>query len=341
MLMGKQVGLVTTIPVEVLYAADLVPVDLNNVFITALEPAKMVERAELEGFPRNICSWVKGVYAAALEKDIRTVVSVMRGDCSNNEAMAEVLQAVGVEIVPFSYPYPKDRRLLETEIERLMSVFGVKWDAVNEIQRELDRVRAHVHRLDDLTWQEGIVSGLENHLWGVTCSDFNGDYRLFEQQITSLVEEKEKLVREDGGSSGGLRFGFVGVPPIFTDLYEYLESLGVKVVYNEMQRQFAMPGPPGRDLVRQYLDYTYPYDIYERIADIRAEVARRRLDALIHYVQSFCHHQIQDIVLRQQMKLPILTLEGDRPGPLDARSKMRLEAFVDLCRQRAPGRWPA
>ena len=109
----------------------------------------------------------------------------------------------------------------------------------------------------------------------------------------------------------------------------------MKVVYNEIQRQFAMPGPLHRSVVQQYLDYTYPYDFGERMADIRAEVARRRIDALIHYVQSFCHHQIQDIILRQQIQLPILTLEGDKPGHLDARSKMRLEAFVDLCRQRA------
>jgi benzoyl-CoA reductase/2-hydroxyglutaryl-CoA dehydratase subunit BcrC/BadD/HgdB len=278
-----------------------------------------------------------------LEKDIRTVVAVMRGDCSNNEAMAAVLQSAGVEIIPFSYPYPKERSLLRTEIERLMSTFEVSWDAVNHIQRELDRIRGYVHRLDDLTWQQGAVSSLENHLWTVTCSDFNGDYRLFEQQISAFVAQKEKQAQDveprtrSVGSSrpNALRFGFVGVPPIFTDLYDYVESLGVKVVYNEMQRQFAMPGPPGRDLVQQYLDYTYPYDFDGRIADIRAEVALRDIDAIIHYVQSFCHHQIQDIILRQHMKLPILTLEGDRPGPLDARSKMRLEAFVDLCRQRA------
>lgn len=333
--MEKKVGLVTTIPVEVLFAAGVVPVDLNNLFITAPEPAKLVDQAELDGFPRNICSWVKGIYSAALQHNISAVVAVMRGDCTNNEAMAEVLQLKGIEVVPFSFPYPKDRRLLQAEIERLMDRFGTDWDAVNRVQRELDRVRALVHRLDDLTWQTDVVTGWENHLWCVSCSDFNGDYLLFERQLAALLETKERLGRKDAARTDTIRLGFVGVPPIFTDLYEYLEGQGAKVVYNEMQRQFAMPGQSDRDVVQQYLDYTYPYDFNDRIADIKTEVAKRRVGALIHYVQSFCHHQIQDIILRQQINLPILTLEGDRPGPLDARSKMRLESFVDLCRQRA------
>ncbi|MBI2955301.1 MAG: 2-hydroxyacyl-CoA dehydratase [Chloroflexi bacterium] len=347
MLEQKKVGLVTTIPVEVIFAAEAVPVDLNNIFITAPEPAELVDQAELDGFPRNICSWVKGIYSAALAHNVGVVIAVMRGDCSNNEAMAEVLRAKGVEVIPFSFPYPRDGRLLQLEIERLMRYFDVDWAAVNRTQRELDAVRALVHRLDALTWQTDVVTGFENHLWGVSCSDFDGDYRVFQRELSALLAEKEALLQgrdavqpanRAGSSSrdrGPLRLGFVGVPPIFTDMYEYLESLGTRVVYNEMQRQFAMPGPADRDLAQLYLDYTYPYDFADRIADIRIEVAQRGVDGLIHYVQSFCHHQIQDIVLRQQVKLPILTLEGDRPGPLDARSKMRLEAFVDLCRQRA------
>jgi hypothetical protein len=59
-------------------------------------------------------------------------------------------------------------------------------------------------------------------------------------------------------------------------------------------------------------------------------VARSRLDGLIHYTQSFCFRQIQDRLLRQHLNLPILTIEGDRPSPLDHRTRLRLEAFVDV-----------
>jgi benzoyl-CoA reductase/2-hydroxyglutaryl-CoA dehydratase subunit BcrC/BadD/HgdB len=131
-----------------------------------------------------------------------------------------------------------------------------------------------------------------------------------------------------------VRLGLIGIPPIFADLFDYLEELGAQVVFNEIPRQFSMPYTcTCRDLIEQYLRYTYPYDIFARMADIAEAVARRRLDGLIHYTQSFCFRQIQDRLLRQQLNLPILTIEGDRPTPLDHRTRLRLEAFVDVLRR--------
>jgi benzoyl-CoA reductase/2-hydroxyglutaryl-CoA dehydratase subunit BcrC/BadD/HgdB len=40
------------------------------------------------------------------------------------------------------------------------------------------------------------------------------------------------------------------------------------------------------------------------------------------------------MVVRQQLSLPILTLEGDKPGPLDARTKIRIESFLELLGER-------
>ena len=59
--MPEIVGLTTTVPVEVILAAGLTPADLNNVFITGDDPAGLVVRAELEGYPRNVCGWIKGI----------------------------------------------------------------------------------------------------------------------------------------------------------------------------------------------------------------------------------------------------------------------------------------
>ena len=69
-----------------------------------------------------------------------------------------------------------------------------------------------------------------------------------------------------------------------------------------------------------------------RLADLRKAVATRRLDGLVHYTQSFCFRQMFDQILRDQLPVPILTIEGDRPTPLDSRTRMRLEAFVDVLR---------
>ena len=69
-----------------------------------------------------------------------------------------------------------------------------------------------------------------------------------------------------------------------------------------------------------------------RLADLEEAVATRRLDGLVHYTQSFCFRQMFDQTLRERLQVPILTIEGDRPTPLDSRTRMRLEAFVDVLR---------
>ena len=73
---GREVGITTTLPVEVLLAAGLAPVDLNNRFVASDRAAARVELAERRGFPRNVCAWVKGIYGTMIEEGIPTVVGV-------------------------------------------------------------------------------------------------------------------------------------------------------------------------------------------------------------------------------------------------------------------------
>jgi len=129
-----------------------------------------------------------------------------------------------------------------------------------------------------------------------------------------------------------VRLGVAGVPPINDDLFEFLESLGAAVVFNELPRQFALLAG-GEDLAEAYTAYTYAYGVRPRLDDILNEVARRRIDGLVHYVQAFCYRGIQDILLRRAVPIPVLTLEGERPGPLSAQQRLRLETFVEMLNQ--------
>lgn len=323
-----KVGITTTVPVEVIYAAGHIPVDLNNVFITDENPQALVEEAELAGYPRNLCAWIKGIYSTALKhKDIRTVIAVTQGDCSNTHALMETLQLAGLEIVPFAFPFDRDYDLLRLQIEKMMAHFGVARSEVQKAKSRLDRVRAKVWEIDRLTWEENRVGGWENHLYQVCCSDFEGDPEKFAAGADRFLEE----ARAAPPRTEGLRLGYIGVPPIVGELYQYLEERGARVVFNETQRQFTMPFEPD-DLVEQYRRYTYPYGIFYRLADITREAARRRLNGIIHYAQSFCFRQIEDLIIRQKLDLPVLTLEGDKPSRLDARTRMRLDVFLDMLR---------
>jgi len=324
----RRVGFTATIPVEVIYAAGYKPVDLNNLFITSEHPTLMLEKAEAEGFARNICAWIKGIYSVVLEHDFRTVIAVTGGDCSNTIALAEVLENRGIEIIPFEYPRERSRKLLTEAMEAFMSHFHVSWAEVQEVKQWLDRIRMKLRKLDRLTYESNLVTGVENHLFLVSSSDFWGEPERFEAELDRLIHETHKRspIRED------IRLGYLGVPPVFGDLYQLIEEKGARVVFNEVQRQFSMPFFDEQDIVGQYLHYTYPYDAAGRIPDIERAIRERRIHGLIHYTQTFCYRQIYDIILRKRLSVPILTLEGDRPGNIDTRTVLRIETFLEMLR---------
>lgn len=321
-----QVGLTTTVPAEVLFAAGRRPVDLNNVFISDPDAANMVAEAEAAGFGRNVCTWIKGLYAALMRDDApKTVIAVTQGDCSNTHALMEVLITRGLEVAPFDFPYDRDPKKLEREIERLISRFPTTWERAEEWKSRLDIIRAKLVELDELAWRRDLIHGRELHTWLVSASDFWGAPDRFEAELDVFLSR----ARARRPIQPAVRLGYLGVPPIMPDLFDTIEELGGRVVFTEVARQFAMP-PRETDLVSQYLGYTYPYDVFGRIEDIAPQIERRGLDGLIHYTQSFCHRQIQDIVLRQRLGLPILTVEGDRVGPVDGRTRLRIESFIDI-----------
>jgi benzoyl-CoA reductase/2-hydroxyglutaryl-CoA dehydratase subunit BcrC/BadD/HgdB len=325
---GVRVGLTTTIPVEVVLAADLVPVDLNNIFITSSDALQRVSEAEAAGLPRTICAWVKGIYATLhRHPEIQVVLVACQGDCSYTQALGEILEAEGREVIHFKFPYPRDREVLRREIAVLMEHVRVSADKVHRVQKRLAPVRRNLRELDRLTWETGQVSGRENFQFLISSSDFASDVESYAVSVQKFLKEAQKRPF----LNGQVRLGFMGIPPIFTDLWDYLGELEAQVVFNEMPRQFSMPYGD-LDLVEQYHRYTYPYDITVRLEDLAEAVATRNLDGLVHYTQSFCFRQMFDQTLRERLGVPILTIEGDRPTPLESRTRMRLEAFIDVLR---------
>jgi len=326
------IGITSTIPIEIVFAAGYIPIDLNNIFVCDPSSYKMVEDAESAGLPRNTCAWIKGIYSAVMKYRIKKVISVIQGDCSNNQALMEIFQSEGIETIPFAYPHSKkDKKFLQDQLVRLADSLEVDYSKAEEMKERLDAIRAKVHEIDRLTWVENTVTGEENHIWTVSTSDLMGDYTVFEERAIRFL----KLVQGRESIQYGLRLGVVGIPPICEDLYAFLSSIGAHVVFNEIQRQFSMPYST-RTLVEQYSEYTYPYDIFSRLEDIQQGIKQRNIQGLIHYVQSFCHRHIHDSLIRKHIQLPILTLDCDRPGRLDGAMKTRLEAFIEMLKNNEP-----
>lgn len=328
--MSKRVGITSTIPVEVVLAVGDVPVDLNNTFIRDPDPARFIRYAEDAGYPRNICGWVKGLFGLVMHtRCVDVVVALTQGDCSSTLALVETLMVNGVPVIPFEYPFARDRDLLRLQIEKLAGALGTNMSAAQEWVESLRSLRNKLAEIDSLTWREGLVSGQENHAFLVSASDFCGDVGLFERRVDEFLEQ----VRMRRPLPGDVRLGYIGVPPVWSDLFEFLESQGAHVVFNEIQRQFSMPSYNGH-IVDQYLAYTYPYGVFARLEDISSAISERGLNGIVHYTQSFCFRQIEDMIFRKKLPLPILTLEGDQPGSLDGRTRLRVGAFIEMLRRK-------
>lgn len=322
--MSGTIGFTTTIPVEVIFAGGHTPCDLNNIFIADPEPMRYIERAERDGFPKSMCNWIKGIYGVVMEKAVDAVITVMEGDCSNTQALAEILRHKGIRTIPFSYPYDRDKEALAREVEKLMRELVVEREVLARVEEEIEGVRSNLALIDRMTWKERLVTGAENHLWLVRASDMLGDYREYRRMAEEFLKEAEARQGIEG-----VNIGYIGVPPILLDLYEFIGSVGGHVVYNETQRQFSLPFA-ANDIVERYLSYTYPYGVFARLADIKEEIGRRDVKGIIHYVQAFCFRAIEDVILREAIGVPILTVEGDLPRTLDTRTKLRVEAFVEM-----------
>ncbi len=369
----KNIGITTTVPIEVLIAAGYNVIDLNNIFISTEMYANDIERAERDGFPKSSCAWIKGIYGACIRCGISEIVGVTEGDCSNTKALSEVLKRRGIKVYNFSYPLEHTLSNVTSEINRFMESFAVTAEKVEAVRKELNEVRHYAKIIDELTFIENKATGFENHISQITLSDFVtlSDFRSkpdlgtdtsscnkFKKDIiggfvadsipgnnstpinnfeSNATKCKDRLlgriyeIRHRTPISNRLRLGYIGVPPMTCDIYSYVEKFDSRIVYNEVQREFAFPrASNAQNVYEQYYDYTYPYDLTFRLKEINKQIELRRLDGIIHYTQSFCHRAIEDIVIKEAVNIPVLTIEGDKSNCIDSRTKLRIEAFLDM-----------
>jgi benzoyl-CoA reductase/2-hydroxyglutaryl-CoA dehydratase subunit BcrC/BadD/HgdB len=327
----NRVGITTTVPIEIIYAAGFVPVDLNNIFINAANPAECIARAEKSGLPRNCCAWTKGVYGACHAAGITRIVGVTQGDCSNTSELVQLWASEGIQTIEFGYPHDRNADSLRRSLEAFAAEFGSTIEDGEEYRLRLSPVRQMLLELDELSADNSKVTAAEAHSWLVSASDFNGNPDKYASELESFLKE----ARKRPGQTGFLPLLLAGVPPIAADFFETLQELGLSVVCNEVPREFSMIRSLERDLCAMYLNYSYPYDARHRIAVLKEMLELRRPIGVLHYLQSFCHRQIGARLLKEGLPIPVFSLECDRPGRLDASARTRLESLAELLRNRS------
>jgi benzoyl-CoA reductase/2-hydroxyglutaryl-CoA dehydratase subunit BcrC/BadD/HgdB len=307
------VAFTSTVPIEIIFASQKFPLDLNNIFVSSKNPNKFIDIAEMKGFPRNFCAWTKGLYGVISKnkKNINKIIAVMEGDCSSNKSLFEFLDVENsknnIKIIPFSYPFDKNPNILKNNIEYLMNQFNVNWDNLMLVHKNLNRIRKKILKLENLfdkvskldfldldIESKKIFFRLKNldlHIWQVSCSDFMGDYEKFERDFDEfwiknnfecLYKKIENIKNKK--NSDILRLGFVGVPTIIPEIYDFIDKKyknKVKVIFNETQREFVFLKNIFKEedyktkevfiekYINQYLEYSYPYSINYRLKNIQ------------------------------------------------------------------------
>jgi len=327
----------TSVPIEIIIAAGYKPMDLNNRFVSSQNPLGLIDDAESFGFPGSCCAWIKGLFSvmANMTHNKRDLfIAVTEGDCSNAKVLEEVIYSkTGINSFVFAYPASREKSEMKKVMEQLAIFLGTDLKVAEKTRKNLLSLRKKLDELDRLSYHHpGLVSGFENHYWLVSASDMNGDFEVFEKELDDFLNEISRR-KETWQPSEIKKIAFLGVPPIIP-VHQFIQDKKGVVVYNEIQREFAMIGEYS-SLEEQYTQYTYPYSARHRFEKALEEIKKRNINGIVHYVQSFCHRQIEDIILREmmlekKMEIPLLTIEGDKPSSqIDGRLSTRIEAFLE------------
>jgi len=279
--------------------------------------------------PRNTCSWIKGLLGVMedLKDKITTIIAVTEGDCSNNHSLINLYKYYypHINIIPFSFPTDKNPEKLKMELDKLKRIFSVSDTSIIESKQILDKIREKIKKFDQMQNDNHSLAGRLIQQTLVSSSDFNSNYQQYELDLDQSIN----ILNKKKASPKRIKIGYTGVPTIISDLFDHIEdSFPIDVTFFEVEQDFAMYKKK-INILDQYLSFNYPYDIFPRIKLINNEIKKRGLKAMIHYTQSFCHRQIDDILVHKLLDVPVLTIEGEAPGVLDMRTKNRIECFME------------
>ena len=322
--MAERIGITAMMPVEIIFEAGAVPLDLRNFFLTHPDRSNFVQRAEMDGYPHDAGIIDKGIYGAVMESKIDKVVVVFQQDSLNHYTLVELLRHQGVEVYTFVFPNDRDRSLLDIQMRKLAMALGVaKLDNLDYWKFRLGEVRQLAHKIDQLTWSTNLVSGYENHKYLLSTADFEGDVDIYMNKLYNFIDE----LRRAKELPQKIRLGLVGDIPICTEIYKVVERCGARIVFNEVQRQYTMPFSSD-DVVDQYIKFTIPYSIDRRVEDIKQSIQERKLHGLIHCINTPRSGFVRDIIFRSKLDIPIFSYEENDNFALGVRTVMGIADFV-------------
>lgn len=307
------IGITALVPPEVIYACGERALDLNN----------FVPNSKLN--PRDkLCAWTAIWRDLVLSGEVKidALVVIAGGDCNNAIVDGEKLELAGIRTLYLMYPFDGSKRLMRMQIEKLLNFLGGIKD--RSMFKKISKLKKQAMRLDELRVR-GRASAKDVFQIEVSSSDLMGDLRKYEEALNSVIERKLDYK---------YRIALLGTPPIYPDFHDYLQSIGLHVVYDEMPYEFIrLEGKNLEEIAANYRNYTFARNIKFRLKFIENEIRRREVQAIIHFQQFACHHKLEDPILRQyfnkELGIPYVTIEADLPSKTPEQVKLRLDAFAE------------
>jgi benzoyl-CoA reductase/2-hydroxyglutaryl-CoA dehydratase subunit BcrC/BadD/HgdB len=339
-------------PVEILSAAGLQP------YRIVPEPGRAMIRADTY-IDRNFCPYVRTCLGEALDGRYRFLNSlVMVNSCDAMRRMYDVwrynidgdsrylLDLPRIDDEPAVAYYRYCLEGLKTDIEKRFGVV-ISGAKLAEAINGRNELRSLLKELYLVNYERGwplpatLVSKIVRAGAVLPREKFTG-------LLKELMKELENSGKRDGaGESRVMVTGSVLENP---QILELVEQYGARVVIDDLctgTRQFWFQVEAGENpldtLARYYLKrVTCPRmkDAEKRFDHVLKLAGDFAVEGVIFYTMKFCDPFLYDIpVLKGRLVekgTPVLSLEGDyTPGTL-GRVKTRIEAFIEMLRQRVP-----
>ncbi len=320
----------TTVPLEIFKRfendAGVRGADANNLFINAdsilgISPYQLTLNGEIT-FPMAYCSWIKGIFSVAhlLHSNnlLAGFIAVELGDCANSKVMAYLIENFSKVI---RFLYFEEKKLLQRELEKFANLFQFSFSELTERWEERNNLRQSLKKAQ-ATYTEGVANFDDFFVAFLTASDplyFKDD------QLKTV-----KIAVENSLPATGKRIAFLGVPPIQSDLWQVLKERDLIVCYFETPEEFAL-FKEADSIVEQYLLFTYPASYQFRYQEVKKQLKTREIEGIIFYSQDFCYREGEKVLwqeLADELKIPFVHIQHDKPGPTSAQTILRIEAAL-------------
>jgi len=166
---------------------------------------------------------------------------------------------------------------------------GERW------KERLAGARRLAHRIDRLTWEEGKVTGEENHRWLVACSDFDGDP---DDYARRAPRSSPRHLRGPRGTTSSDRLRRRA-----PDRHRAAQLLRGSGRTDRSERGAAAVRDAGNHgLARRTVPGLHlPLLLLRAAGGHPGGGGPSEVRGIVHYVQSFCFRQIEDIILREEV----------------------------------------